>query len=70
MVLFFALVRNYFRNPTRDAWRALVLSILLWAPLDSALSIHYGLLAVVALNAGVAVIVLGLLFSVRDIGER
>ena len=69
-VLFFALVRNYFRNPTRDAWRALVLSILLWAPLDSALSIHYGLLAAVALNAGVAVIVLGLLFSVRDIGER
>ena len=69
-VLFFALIRAYFRHPTRDSWRALVLSILIWAPLDSALSIHYGLHAAAVLNAGVAVIVLGLLFGVRGIGER
>ncbi len=69
-VLFFALVRAYCRNPSRDSWRALMLSILIWAPLDSALSIHYGLHAAVALNAVVAVIVLALLFRVRNIEGR
>jgi hypothetical protein len=64
-VLFYALVRSYFRNPARDTWRALALSILIWAPLDSALCIYYGLYSAVALNAAVAVTILGLLLGVR-----
>ena len=66
-VLFFALVRTYFRNPTSGSWWALVLSIAIWAPLDSVLCIYYGLYFAVALNAGVAVVLLGLLFSVRGV---
>ena len=66
-VLFFALVRSFFRNPTIGSWRALVLSVLVWAPVDSALCIHYGLYSAVALNAVVAVAFLGLLFGVRGL---
>lgn len=68
-VLFYALVRAYFRHPTRDSWRALVWSILPWAPLDSALSIRYGLHAAAVLNAVIAVIILWLLFNIRNIGQ-
>jgi membrane associated rhomboid family serine protease len=64
-VLFYALVKTYFRNPTRGTWWALVMSIVVWAPMDSALSFHYGLYPAVALNAAVAGLFLGLLFSVR-----
>ena len=64
-VLFYALVRAFFRNPTRGSWWALVLSIVVWAPLDSALCACYGLYAAIALNAVVAVVLLGLLISVR-----
>lgn len=64
-VLFYALVRAFFRNPTRGSWWALVLSIAIWAPLDSALCAYYGLYPAIALNAVVAVTLLGLLISVR-----
>ena len=67
-VLFFALVRSYFRQRTRGTWRALVLSVVIWAPLDSALSMHYGLHAAVALNAAVALLLLTLLFRARNAG--
>jgi hypothetical protein len=66
-VLFFALVRTFFRNPTSGSWWALVLSIAVWAPLDSALSIYYGLYSAIALNAAVATVFLWLLFSVRGL---
>ena len=64
-ILFYALVRAFFRHPTRGSWWALVLSIAIWAPLDSALCAYYGLYAAIALNAVVAVTLLGLLISVR-----
>lgn len=64
-VLFFALVKTYFRSPAVGTWRALVLSILIWAPLDSLLCIRYGLYPAVALNAVVAAVLLGLLLGVR-----
>jgi len=66
-VLFFALVRTYFRNPTNSLWWVLVLSIAVWAPLDSALCVYYGLYSAVALNTGVAALFLGLLLSVRGL---
>ena len=69
-ILFFALVRAFFRNPTSGSWRALVFSIVIWAPLDSTLCIYYGLDAAVAINAAVALVVLGLLMSVRGLAYR
>ena len=64
-VLFYALVRAFFRNPRRESWWALVLSIAIWSPLYSALCAYYGLYAAIAVNAVVAVALLGLLISVR-----
>ena len=64
-ILFYALVRAFFRNPSKASWWALVLSIVIWAPLDSALCAYYGLYAAIVLNAVVAVVLLGLLISVR-----
>jgi hypothetical protein len=66
-VLFFALVRTYFRNPTNSLWWILVLSIAVWAPLDSALCVYYGLYSAVALNTAVAALFLGLLLGVRGL---
>jgi hypothetical protein len=64
-VLFYALVKTYFRSPTRGTWWALVISIVVWAPMDSALCLSYGLYPAVALNAAVASLFLGLLLSAR-----
>ncbi len=64
-VLFYALVKTFFRSSTRGTWWALLMSIVVWAPMDSALSLYYGLYPAVALNAVVAGLFLGLLFSVR-----
>jgi hypothetical protein len=68
-ILFFALVRTYFRNPASGSWWALALSIAVWAPLDSALCLYYGLHFAVALNAVIAVAILGLLLSVRGLAH-
>lgn len=66
-VFFYALVKAFFRSPALGTWWALVMSIVVWAPMDSALSIYYGLYPAVALNAAVASLFLGLLFSVRGL---
>jgi hypothetical protein len=68
-VLFYALVRAFFRNPNKGSWWALVLSIAIWAPLDSALCAYYGLYAAIVLNAVVAVVLVGLLISVRRLAS-
>jgi hypothetical protein len=41
------------------------MSIVVWAPTDSALCLYYGLYPAVALNVAVASLFIGLLFSVR-----
>lgn len=66
-ILFFALVRVFFRKPTNGSWWALVLAIVVWAPLDSALCIHYGLYSAVAVNAMIAFVLLVLLLGVRGL---
>ena len=66
-ILFYSLTTSFFRNPTACSWRALVLSIFVWAPFDSALCIYYGLKFAVAFNAVIAVIFLGLLFTLRGL---
>ncbi len=64
-VLFYALAKAFFHSPSRGTWWTLVMSIVVWAPMDSALCLYYGLYPAVALNAAVASLFLGLLFSVR-----
>ena len=69
-ILFFALVRAFFRNPAPGPWCALVLAIVIWAPLDSALCIYYGLYPAVAVNAAIALVLIGILFRVRGLAYR
>ncbi len=66
-ILFFALAKAFFRNPTTGSWWGLVLSIAIWAPLDSALCMYYGLYSAVALNAAIALAFLALLLPVRGL---
>jgi hypothetical protein len=66
-VLFYALVRAFFRNPASGTWWALVLAVGIWAPLDSALCIHYELYPAVAANTLIAAVFLVLLLRVRGL---
>ena len=69
-ILFFALVRAYFRHPSGATWWALLWSVAVWAPLDSALCLYYGLVFPVALNAAVAALIIGLLLGARGLVDR
>ena len=64
-VLFAALLQQFESSPTMPVWRALVISILLWAPLDSALCLKFGITIGVVVNTIVLVVVLGLLLASR-----
>jgi len=68
-ILFFSLARTFFSNPTRGLWWALILSIVTWALLDSALCVYYGIYSAVVLNAAVAALFLGLLLGTRDLAH-
>lgn len=64
-VLFSAVVRQFIDYPTRRLWNALLLAIVVWAPLDTGLCLYYGVYGGVAVNGLVVVLLLVLLFKVR-----
>ena len=64
-VLFTALVAQFFAAPSIAVWRALLFSVLIWAPLDTALCLKYGILIGVVINSVVAIGLVLLLLSVR-----
>ena len=68
-VLLFALVKAFFRNPSIATWRALVVSVLVWAVLDSSLCAYYGLYFAVALNVLIAGALLAMLFAARSLAR-
>ncbi len=61
-VLFGALVNQFYAAPSLTLWRTLILSVVVWAPLDSALCLRYGLTVGVIVNSIVVVALIGLLF--------
>lgn len=66
-VLFGALVIQYYQSPSPTLWRAMLYAVLIWAPLDSALSLYYGLWGGVVINTIVFVVLLVLLIRARDL---
>jgi len=66
-VLFTALVRQYFASPSLNLWKAMVFSIAVWAPLDTALCIMHGIWIGAAINATIVIVLAGLLLSARKI---
>ena len=64
-VLFMALVNQYFAVPSLYLWKAMVLSIAVWAPLDTGLCLYYGIWIGAFINAAIVIVLAGLLLSAR-----
>ena len=68
-VLFCAVVSQYRDYPTKRLWNAMLIAILVWAPLDTGLCLYYGVYGGAALNSVVIVVLIALLFAVRSKGR-
>ncbi len=64
-VLFGVVVRQFIEYPSRRLWNAMVLAVIIWAPLDTSLCLYYGVYSGVVVNALVTVLLLVLLFKVK-----
>ena len=69
-VLFAAIVNQFFATPSPGLWRAMLLSVVIWAPLDTALCVYFGLYGGAIVNAVVVIILVVLLFGVRELAYR
>ena len=64
-VLFGVAVRQFIEYPSRRLWNAMVLAVVIWAPLDTTLCLYYGVSGGVVVNILVATLLLALLFNVK-----
>jgi hypothetical protein len=64
-VLFTALVNQFYASPSITTWRSLILSVVVWAPLDTALCLRYGIYVGAAVNSVVVVVLASLLIMAR-----
>ena len=64
-VLFTALAHQFHAAPSISLWRAMVLAVVIWAPLDTALCLKYGIYSGAIVNAVVTVTLVWLLLSAR-----
>lgn len=66
-ILFAYTVSTFYQAPSLVAWRAMLWSVLIWAPLDTALCFKFGFYGGAMLNAAVFLAVVALLISARRI---
>jgi len=66
-LLFFFVVEHYFSRPSRYTFKIMVGSILVWAPLDSALCLYNGIYVGAAANALVLLVFLVLFYRVKNL---
>ncbi len=64
-VLFTTVVSQFFSAPSPRLWKALIVSVAIWAPLDTALCLYFGVYAGAIVNAVVVAILTVLLLGVR-----
>ncbi len=64
-VLFTALVNQFQASPSVRLWRAMVLSVVIWAPLDTILCLTYGVYSGAVANTMVVIVLGWLLLSAR-----
>ena len=65
-LMFGFLVDRFIASPDEASWRTMLFAVLIWAPLDSALCLYYGIWAGAVLNAAVFVAIFALLIAVRS----
>ena len=65
-LLFSVLAEQFFVTPNHRIWRGMLLSLLLWAPLDTALCIAYQFYCGALINMIVLAFIVSLLIAVRD----
>jgi hypothetical protein len=65
-LLFGVIVSQFYDKPSKRLWRALLASLIIWAPLDSILCIYYGFFIGVVINAIVFFSVGALLLIARQ----
>jgi len=64
-ILFGVVVRQFVEYPSRRLWNAMVLAVVIWAPLDTALCAYYGVYGGVAVNVLIATLLIVLLLKVK-----
>lgn len=66
-ILFSAVVTQFYAAPSPGLWKALMLSVAIWAPLDTGLCLYFGVYGGAVVNTIVVVVLFGLLMSVRSV---
>jgi len=69
-VLFTVVVSQFLSEPSPRLWRAMVWSVLVWAPLDTALCLRFGVYSGAILNGAVVVVLTMLLLNVKKMAYR
>ena len=69
-VLFWAVVTQFYAAPSPGLWKALVLSVVVWAPLDTGLCLYFGVYGGAVVNAVVVVVLIGLLVNVKSLAYQ
>ena len=64
-VLFAAIVNQFCLTRDQRLWRMMVIAVAIWAPLDTALCLYFGLYGGAIVNAAVVVVLIVLLLGVR-----
>ena len=64
-VLFTTVVSQFFSSPSPGLWKAMVASVAVWAPLDTALCLYFGVYGGALVNAVVVAVLIALLLGVR-----
>ncbi len=64
-VLFTALASQFFATPSPKLWKAMIISVAIWAPLDIALCLHFGVYGGALVNAVVVSVLAALLLGVK-----
>jgi hypothetical protein len=69
-VLFSAVVTQFYAAPSPGLWKAMVLSVVIWAPLDTGLCLYFGVSGGAVVNTVVVVVLIGLLLNVKTLAYQ
>ena len=69
-VLFTAVVSQFLSSPSKALWKAMVWSVAIWAPLDTALCLYFGIYGGAIVNTAVVAALIVLLINVRKMTSQ
>ncbi len=68
-LLFAVVVNQFYETPSPRLWKSLVVAVAIWAPLDTALCLYFGLYGGAVLNAVVVVGLAALLIAAKPLAH-